>query len=383
MKKNQLFYFVLVGLLVFGSLIYSCKDFSKDNFEESAKELHLKSTAGLSYSIPVGTITDHADASIPGSVAWYLATYGGGTALSPNTFYLTSSAVYNCRSTITVPAYARITEGVGQQAVLQCDPLYWSSTSDKFVRLNTGSYLLHIEMRLNWKATIGIFADGVNDILITDITLFNSKKVSPSYLIYLTQSTNVNISGCLLRRAGMDNGEYLDLSTYLIHVIAGHDISINDNDMAVCGSSGIGFNTTYNVTINNNTIHDIGRSPTYTSDGITSYHGGTGTLNRNVYIQGNTIFNGRNHGIHVSGCGFHILSNTIYTCGTGTAASNIYVGDDKIPHDCSYGIEVNHNYLINCPAGGGSSIKRSYYKSPFYIEDNTGCTGVYSIQICG
>ena len=390
MNHYQLKNLTLACLMAVTSVFSSCEEDKITNEPANAttgtvsKYQALKSAS--SYSIPVGTITDHSDATAVGSIAWYLATYGGGTAASPNTFYLSSNAVYTCQRTITLPAYARISEGAGiTTAVIQCDPINWQSAAgyNKLVRMYAGSILLHVELRLNWKAAIGVFASWSNGVQIIDVTVSNSAKTSTetSYLIYVSNSDSVLIDNCLLRRAGCENTETgFSRRSYLVHIIGGTGINVTNNDMSTSASSGIAFVQTTHLNIENNIIQDTGRSnvPDYVADGITSYHGGQGTLNRVVFIKNNTIKWSKNHGIHVSGYGISITGNNI----SGSEESNIYLGDQRTPPDCSADIWVTGNTL-GAQTNAAYSIYRNHViSSRIYISNNTGSTSVQPAIAC-
>src|SRR5690606_32933034 len=104
---------------------------------------------------------------------------------------------------------------------------------------------------------------------------------------------------------------------------------------------------------------------------------------RYVHIAYNTIWNSRNHGIHVSGNGFRIENNTIYNSGLKTAASNISLADHKSPYDCSKNSTIKNNILSNCPSLGGPSIKLDHYQpSSVSISGNTGCTTTFYGTTC-
>ncbi|MES2376662.1 MAG: right-handed parallel beta-helix repeat-containing protein [Bacteroidota bacterium] len=399
MKKLHLMTVAISCILA--TTYFSCK---RDEAIKAPQTLSTSVPSDLSFPSPTvsyaisaqaGTISDHADATQRGSIAWYLATYGGGTAASPITYYLSSDTVYNAKKQITVPAYGRITESTGVQAVIQCHPTAWNTAYDKLIRLNTASYLLHIELRLNFMAGIGIFADSANGIQLIDLTVSKSKRSgaatvtnpSPqSHLIYIANSSTVLINGCLLRRAGCDTGENpIDGFGYPIHIINGDHITITNNDIGICASSGIGFVATTFVTIQNNHINDTGRS-TISSDGITSYHGNTGTINRVVSITYNTITNSHNHGIHVSGHGFDISNNTI----SNSQHSNIYIGDQRLCEDgytdCSGDVWIQNNSLgASLDGPGRYSIYRDKVESngsTIHIAGNTGYTTVQPVVPC-
>lgn len=348
--------------------------------EKQVADAPLAIQAAASYSIPMGNIADHADASISGSIAWYFATYGGGTAAAPHTFYLTSSSTYNTKKAITMPEHARLTEASGVNAAIQCDPLNWNNAHDRLFVMKEGSYMLHVELRLNWKVKLGILISSADNVKVINVTVHGSKKVSGSTLIYATESSNLEIRDCLLRRAGCEATETNFARTgYLIHLIRGSHIDILNNDMAVSPSSGIGFVQSTFVNIDGNTINDTGRAmqPEYISDGITSYHGGQGSLNRVIFIRNNTIMTSRNHGIHVSGYGISITGNHI----TGSTHANIYIGDQRSPQDCSADVWITGNHF------GQQGTTYSIWRKPviasrIYISNNTGSTSLQPLIAC-
>lgn len=386
--KNKLSlsgYQVILMLTILFSMNSCNKDAVVNNHLETEKLANIGSDqanmlTAASYAIPVGNITDHSDASITGSIAWFLANEGGGTAAEPHTFYLTSNAVYNAKKTINMPAHARLTESSGVNAIIQCDPVNWDNTQDRLILMKTGSYLLHVELRLNWKVKLGILISYANDVKVIDVTVHASKKVSGSTLIYATESSNLEIRDCLLRRAGCEATETnFERTSYLIHFIRGSHIDILNNDMAVSASSGIGFVESTYVNIDGNTINDTGRAmkANFVSDGITSYHGGQGSLNRVVFIRNNTIMTSRNHGIHVSGYGFSIEGNTI----TGSTHANIFIGDQRSPQDCSADVWITGNHLGQ--QGATHSIwRKPVIASRIHISNNTGSTSLQPLVSC-
>ena len=342
------------------------------------------------YSIPAGTIADHSDATITGSIAWYLATYGGGTATSPNTFYLSTNGTYTCQRTITLPAYARISEGTGvTEAVIQCDPATnWQKMvgyDNMLLHMYTGSMLMNVELRLNWKAGIGVYANGANGVRILDVAISNSAKAPKtegvSYLTYIVDSDNIIIDQCLLRRAGCENTESIfERWGYCIQLIRGNNGTISNNDLETSTSAGLAFFQSTNLKIDNNLIQDTGRAnvPEFAADGITSYHEGLGTLSRDILIKNNTIRDSKNHGMHVSGYGITITGNNISGSKGG---ANIYLGDQRMPPDCSADIWVTGNTLG--PQKAAYSIYRNHViSSRIYISDNTGSTSVQPAIDC-
>src|SRR5690606_3858301 len=107
MKRTHLFCFVLLV----STVLASCKNaieapLENTNLSPSKKNKQETGiTAAVNYYIPHKGISDHSNASINGSIAWYLSQYGAGTASSPNIFYLTSDTSYVCSNSIIMPAY--------------------------------------------------------------------------------------------------------------------------------------------------------------------------------------------------------------------------------------------------------------------------------------
>ncbi|SMC44784.1 right-handed parallel beta-helix repeat-containing protein [Pedobacter africanus] len=371
--------------------LVSCKDLMQENgspLKISDKRSLVNILSSNTHYISNRGISNHSNPDIPYSIAWYLATYGGGTAAAPVTYFLTSDTVYNCLGRITLPAYGRISES-GAQGVVQADPANWTAAGadNEFFKMNTGSILVHIELRLNWKPQRGVYIKDANDVQLIDVTIHQSKKIEQSRLISSVNSNNLTVRDCLLRRAGCDGNESnFSRRGYLIILEGGSNIMIKKNNMAISPSSGIGIHSSTNVTIDSNYINDTGRAliAGYTSDGITSYHNeaSTGPINRNIWITNNTVRDSQNHGIHVSGKGFHIENNRIYNSGKNGGGSNIYLGDYKKDpvQDCSADCTIKNNIFKNvngvdsCPMGGGASIRLEHYQpSSVVISGNTGC----------
>ena len=371
---------------------YSCKKATKDPVAVSddggSAVVNKKAVnAAVNYYIKHGGIANHSDASITGSIAWYIASYSSGaTAASPSIFYLTSDTPYVCSNSIIMQANTRIDES-GKQAVIECNNSSWSSTApnQEFVRLVQGCRLLNIEVRCNFKPKTGVMIKGNNTQIIGATIHKSSRTINKSYTVFVEDSRNVQIENCLIRRSGCESNEQdFERIGYLIYLNHGSDIQILNNDIAISPSSGIGFNTTDSLTIAYNLIHDTGRAikAGYISDGITSYHNGE-TPNRYVLIKENTIWDSRNHGVHVSGNGFRIEGNIIYNSGLSTAASNISLADHKTPYDCSKNCTIKNNSLTNCPALSGASIKRDHYQaSSVVVSGNTGCTTTFLGATC-
>lgn len=333
-------------------------------------------TVGSSYTIPVGTITDHGNAATTGSIAWYLATYSGGSVAQPNTFYLQRGATYMCKQRLFIPANARISQtGTGTQALVKIDASSYNDAGSnrEFIRMGSNSILLHFNIDLKWMPTNGVLIPaGADGAKLINITVQNGKRIpgGTSTLIYIV-ANNVTVTRCQLRRAGCDATEENTVQGGQMISVYGQDIEISHNNMAVSAQAGIGLHASAkNITINKDTIYDTGRAAA-TQDAITSYHVGTGTTNRNISITNCLIYNNRNHGIHVSGYGYTIMWNKVYNAGysgptggyTGShMGANIWLGDYKTPLDCSGNSTITNNE-IGCSLGGGYVFKVTNYHS--------------------
>lgn len=328
---------------------------------------------GAWYNVSNTGISDHANASETGSLAWYLATYGGGTQTSPNTFALTSSTTYVLKNTVNLPAWGRITES-GVNAYLRCDDNWVDDSTHEVFTMHEGSIILHVEIDCNWKPSLGIRGDNCNSWQLIDVTIHGTKKANPSYIIHLASCDWVIIRDCLLRRAGCDtNEEYFYRVGNGIRAVDCENLTIEGCDIAVTPSAGIAMAQGKNIDIIDNYIHDTGRAQYagYIQDGITSYHAGMGTTYRHIYVSENYIWDSRNHGVHLSGYDLIVHSNVIWNSG----ANNIRLGDQTSPEDCTAYSSVMYNELLN--KSSMSSIDIDHYKSgTITISNNTGYTDV-------
>ena len=356
--------------------------------ELSAESFSGLATVGSSYTIPAGTITDHGNPATTGSIAWYLATYSGGSVSQPNTFYLQKGSTYFCKQRLFIPANARISQsGTGAQALVKIDPASYSDagSNHEFIRMSANSILLHFNIDLKWMPTNGILIPaGADSAKLLNITIQNGKRIpgGTSTLIYVA-ADYVKVNNCQLRRAGCDATEENTVQGGQMIKVLGSNIEIAHNNMAVSAQAGIALEASArNITINKDTIYDTGRA-TATQDGITSYHVGTGNTNRNISITNCLIYNSRNHGIHVSGYGYTIMWNKVYNAGyagptggyTGShMGANIWLGDYKTPLDCSGNSTITNNE-IGCSLGGGYVFKVTNYQS--------SSTTIQTTNICG
>ncbi|RZM24631.1 MAG: hypothetical protein EOO88_22170 [Pedobacter sp.] len=371
-------------------LIFSCSDTKNELIEVSEgnnSKTNIAKTSAVVYHIPNNLgVTDHANANTPNSIAWYLATYGGGTPTAPHIYYLSSNLpYYNIKSKLIIPANATLSESA-TQAIISCDANWTTIGTGEAITLGSNARLENLQLNANWAALYGVYSANTTKATIKNCIIQQTKKATGSACVIFQNCTEARLEGSMLRRAGADSDEtgFDRKHCYLLTITNGNGIHVYNNDMAVSASGGIGISKAINVFISGNKIQDTGRSamPGAIADGITCYHNEMGTTDRNIWILENTIWKSRNHGIHVSGYGFHIKRNRIYDSGLYNGGCNISVADHKSPMDCSGNIEIIDNILSNCPAFNGKSINRDHYTSPFVISGNTICNQVTSGSTC-
>jgi hypothetical protein len=307
------------------------------------------------YNIPHNSISDHANASITGSIAWYFATY----PTSGNVFNLTSNATYYISNDLTLPEGTTLKDAAGSAVIRAASGLDdWVML---FMRDNSSIY--DVELNGDRYARHCICANSTTGIRIESCTLHKTKNnytssyssVPQPHVIYIKDSTDAVIYKNLIRRAGCDpklNPNEWTGKADLICASGNYNLTVKENDMAYALTAGVQMGNTAYAGVNDNIIQHTGLNWLYAddypvSDGITAYHnineGGGGPFT----IRGNMIRYYKNHGIHVSGHNIKIESNDIYS-GDHRA---IYLGDYKTPLECSSEILIRWNYVTEGLAG--------------------------------
>ncbi|MBO9620728.1 MAG: right-handed parallel beta-helix repeat-containing protein [Niabella sp.] len=354
----------------------------------NSNQMLAASLAGAVYDIPAGTIADHSDPTIPGSIAWYFSTYGAG-----NTYNLSQSAVYPIKNRLIIPVNSTLgaTDSTIHPAIQPA--ALWGSDSIMVLMNNDGTTIRDIELNGLFMAKQIVSGNG-HQVSLIHITAHRSAKVHQGHLIVFSTAKNVLIRDCLLRRAACDTEVHFPREASLIYTRKCDTVTIKNNDMAIAASAGINFTGSTNVTIAGNEISDAGRAeiPGYIADGITAYHTSTGYLYLNVWITSNRIWNCRNNGIHISGRDLHIENNKIYSCGLITDTSyhpnNIRIGDqyastasDSTYLNCSSNVTIKNNTIDNCPGiyhnNTSIYILGPYKTGGVAVSGNTGCTSVF------
>ena len=139
------------------------------------------------YEIPVGSISDHSDASIEGSIAWYMAQYGGS-----NTYNLSSSATYYCNNTLFVPGSATLGEKSGVSATIRCSNSWVIDGSDVLVILNENwACVRDLELHGNWKPKHLVYAGFKTGVSVRSCTVHKSRKVTKAHLIIFQKCNRI------------------------------------------------------------------------------------------------------------------------------------------------------------------------------------------------
>jgi hypothetical protein len=389
MNNHQLKKLAAICLVALTAFVSSCKDNITGNTPISSEVDKTYAsqdvaastpTSGQVYTIPVGGITNHANKLTQNSIAWYFDQYGGGTVASPNTFILSESAIYLTSSPLTMPANAILKDNTGVTAEIKAN-----FTGNEVLLVKDHCQVYNLGVNGNFTAQPVVKLDsGAAGVRMTGVAMQASRILADTtkftYVLYALGVTDFIVDYCTVRRAGCtDTQTNFKRKAQGIGLLSGNNITVKRSNIAYTASSGIAIGTATNVTIDHDTIFFTGRAiqPEYTSDCVTSYHNGQGSIVRNVYITNNYLHDSMNHGVHVSGRGFHILWNKFQNNGSNPitpGGTNVYVGDQRSPAECSWDIEINNNNFVNKPVNGTYTIHRSEYKGPFYVSGNTGVT---------
>lgn len=274
------------------------------------------------FSVPYGNISDHADASVTNSIAWFLQTYGAG-----HTYQLTSEAQYYIESSLKLPAGATLmSDNIKAQICA-------GSNLDSQVMIFLGSYstLKNITMNAERTAAIGIDGQYTADVTIEDCSVVNTKnnfstKIYPdtdSHLINIVGSTNAIVTGCTLKNAGcnpIENWESWGAATnnFGNGICAGRAINVLINDCSIDQTLGgsIAIARAEGVLIqrcrlSNSACINLVNNHAASQDSIIGYHNIDSPL-RNVIICNNIITGYMGHGIHISGERLILTNNIIY-----------------------------------------------------------------------
>lgn len=269
------------------------------------------------YYISQGGIIDHADPNTKYSIAWYFKTYGRG-----KTYILVSSdAKYSVNEALNIPVNSTL-RGYKQSGI-SCISATDSLDSKTMISVGDSSCIKYLTLDGNREASTVVSAIGKN-ITIRKCTVMNSKNdfnADPSsspytILVNATNSKNLLIDSCQLKRAGADpkvNAMTQLSKGYAIIAWRTSNSVIQNNTISSTLTCGIDITGSSEVLIQKNKISDTGLNYFSTgpvADGITGYHNWISS-NEDFTITDNVITGANNHGIHVSGCGLTIENNKI------------------------------------------------------------------------
>ncbi len=359
--------------------------------------------------IAQGDLTDHADASLPGTIAWHFKQGAHGEA---NTYVLTSALAsdnpdrtsYKLGRTLTIPPSATLTSGAwqaqpgGRAARCVADgqvtvQLRASTGLDDqmMIRLSDGSTLDHLELHGNATAGIIVYAAaGTTGGTIRNCAIHDTKNDYAAetraigantfhprpHLVFLDRCVHMAVTENVLRRAGC--APKLNAASWIgaaaaIYAPGNTNLVIRSNDIAFTLSAGVDFTGSTQVLVEYNSIRQTGLNATYPdcascgglhtadaiADGITAYHNGHGTMLQDITVRRNFVVEYHNHGIHLSGRGLSILSNVVYD-GVFDA---IHVADWReagFPGECGSNVDILDNVVAK-----GSSARHNW---PIYID---------------
>ncbi|MFI4911874.1 MAG: hypothetical protein ACIAQZ_09435 [Sedimentisphaeraceae bacterium JB056] len=337
------------------------------------------------YDIPHNSISDHGDATVQGSIAWYFSTYSIN-----DTYRLSSSANYYTSKTLTVPSNSILTVTSGASAVIKAGGNSSSPVYDSpLIILQNGAQIYGrdddystLKIDANKKARNGIDTRYATGNVIMDCTVINTLNTYSTsgmkyqHLINGDGTTELLVDHCLLRYAGYPalNINSYDSVARGISVCNSTDPEIIYCDIAYTMGSTVAIAETVGAEIGHNYMQYSGLcsseyGESYSEDSIIGYHntGATSGVDKRCYIRYNLIRYYGNHGVHVSGKGFHIDYNEIY----GGEHCAVYLGDWRSPDtECSSDSTISNNYVK-----WGSSYSPNY---PIYINPyKNGTISVY------
>lgn len=374
---------------------------SRISFVTLLCSISLYAAAGVHF-IQHGGIADHADASVPGSIANYFYEHGDN-----NTYVLNSDAIYYLDKKIVLPANSVLIGNfyIDISPSIRANPATWHTPGDglgtqstiyqdAMIEMRSGSTIAFLTLHGMRAVHMIVKAKNVENITIEYTTISGvmtdyiaTPTVNPNLsLIVVSESNWVHINHNLLRYAGYDphhggkvNGHSWGGSGSLIHATRNTNLVIHDNDLAYALSAGVAFKGTIGASIQRNIIQDTGLNSQYTDgsgvpfpcgDGLTAYANDKG-VDLNYYLNGNVIRDFFNHGIHVSGKDILIQENTIY----GGFYNGIRISD-TLGRDCSQDLVIRWNSVDGGLVYGASGIQVFDYRpGTLEIHDNTEYEG--------
>jgi len=345
------------------------------------------SSFAVIYDIPHNGLTDHGQATVTGTIAWYMATYGIN-----DTYRLSSNANYYTSKTLTVPSGSILTVAPNITATVKAGGNSSSPVYDNaLIVLQNGAQLYGrdgnyatLTINANRLAKTGIDVRYSTNSLIADCTVidtlntYSTAGMRYQHLINGDGTTNLTVDHCLLRNAGYpaSNMNVYDSVARGISVCNATDPEVIYCDIAYTMGGSVAIAETVGAEIGHNYLQYSGRcsavyGESYSEDSIIGYHntGATVGVDKRCYIRYNLIRYYGNHGVHVSGIGFHIDNNEIYD-GYNYA---VYLGDWRSPDtECSSDSTVTYNYV---EVGSNASYSLCFDPYEPYTISTTGNTG--------
>lgn len=338
-------------------------------------------------NISEGDIQDHADASVSGSIAWFLTTFGSG-----HTYKLTTSsehAVYEIKSSITMPVNTVITSDIEPEIQAQIEMKPYQDNTNMIIMADNCE-LSNLTVNANRNASIAVRAVRCNNVKILNCELKDTRNYfeegfdGRGYGVHAWYVSGLIVDSCYIHNIAC-NPKVDELSwegrSSGIDALEGSEIVVTNNEIDYVLSHGVTFTASVDVTVDDNKIWHTGENARLyvgfqTGDGVGAYHNGLNDQWLNWNIMDNDIQFYGNHGIHVSGRGIRLERNHI----SDGLHNGISIQDWRDPHDCIQDVWVEDNYIAGHGTGTDASAPLRY---PVYVNTNykpgsiriTGITG--------
>jgi hypothetical protein len=330
------------------------------------------------------SVSNHADASSPGSLAAVLKKHVGVATYTLLTDQ--SEGTYVIDDTVILPAGATLQASAGKKARIKASAQFLSKSTPPvlvvgaMLELKGNNKIIDIVIDANRNAQTGVYGKGVSNIELQAVQVINTRNDYPNdtnltqgvrrpYLVSFEDSKNIAIVRGEFRNAGanpkLNPDKWAGIGTGL-RVRGITQLQVLDSIIEYTLGAGIDFTGSTFVSIKGNQIRYTGQNANYSdsmskADGLAGYHTLLGDSDQNISLENNRIIESGNHGIHVSGRGIQITNNLVEV----TRGHGIYIGDwrdtDGGKDNCSANIRVMNNVLLRIGSGG------NFY--PLFVQD--------------
>jgi hypothetical protein len=336
-------------------------------------------------------VTNHGDPGQPGSIAAHFVAGG------ENQVYIlttpASGGSYAIYTSLTLPKGSTLTSASGDSFLKAHGNLI-----DILLNVKESSTVSNVILGGNYKARTIIKGQSADGFTLKDSVVRRTKNQNGfipthAHLVNISDSNGLTIKDNFITQAADSGYEVPNNNSKTeasgLYLRGNQNVNITGNTISYVLSAGINTTNSQYVNIINNTIDNTGRAGLYyahlgsaalKADGITAYHNIGVPVNQNLdyLVQGNTITNWHNHGIHLSGRELSIFDNTIVSpVNQGTLyRSALYIGDFRSPIRCSKVIRIRGNHLEKTGLLSATGIRSGHYKhAAYWVSRNTGDVG--------